>query len=136
MLTFYQKAARVAAILWVASLFFFTIPHPVTAGNQVVINMTATIVKKTPEGKYIGGWDPKKITVKEGDEVLIHLKSLDAEHVFSLHEYNIEKDVSPGAPVDVRFIANKVGIFYYNCGMECGPLHKAMVGEFIVTKKE
>lgn len=129
-----QKRAVSAALaaLW----FILAMPHPVTARKEVVINMKASIVKKAPDGKYIGGWDPKKITVTEGDEVVIRLKSVDAEHVFSLEGYDIEKDVSPGEPVEVRFLADKIGIFYYHCGMECGPLHKAMIGQFIVNKKE
>jgi len=111
------------------------IPHTVVADKQVDINMTASIIKKGTDGKLTGGWTPKKITVTEGDEVVIHLKSLDVEHVFLLPDYKIEKDVNPGAAVEVRFVADKAGIFYFQCGMECGPYHKNMLGQLIVEKK-
>lgn len=110
------------------------VPRLVTAKNQVVIDITGSVIKKV-DGKYTGGWNPKKITVNEGDEVVLRIKSVDAEHVFALKGYDIEKDVFPGHPAEVRFTADKPGMFYFNCGMECGPYHKQMVGQFIVEKK-
>ncbi len=135
MLKFSRRLGLVALLFFALLSILLSIPRPVAAHSQVVVNMTASIVKKAADGKIVGGWDPKKITVTEGDKVVIRLKSVDVEHVFSLEGYNIEKDVSPGKPVEIRFVANKVGIFNYHCGMECGPLHKAMIGQLIVNKK-
>lgn len=131
---FRSKIIAGALMVLGALSFFLAAPRPAAAGNQVVINMKASVVKKTPHG-YTGGWDPRKITVQEGDEVVIHLKSVDAEHMFFLEGYNIEKDVAPGSPVDIHFTADKAGIFYYYCHMECGPFHKAMIGQLTVNKK-
>lgn len=118
----------------VLGLLIWMAPNFAGAQKQVTIDMTASIIKKV-DGKLVGGWNPKKITVNQGDEVTLKIKSLDAEHVFSLEGYNIEKEVIPGQPVEVHFTADKAGLFYFRCGMECGPYHRFMLGQFIVEKQ-
>jgi hypothetical protein len=59
-------------------------------------------------GKVVGG--PQDIKVTKGDHVRIVVSS-DAHDEVHLHGYDIEKEVEPGQPAQLNFIADIEGIF-------------------------
>ena len=107
----------------VASLLISQRPVPKDA-NAVVINMTARQWNYTPS----------EIRVKEGQTVILHIKSIDVPHGFVIEEYRINVFLTPGETVDVRFTANQVGEFQYFCNVFCGTGHPNHKGKLIVEK--
>lgn len=77
-------------------------------------------------------FDPAEITVKQGDKVRINIKSIDVEHGFSLPDFNINVNLTPGINRLVEFTADKKGKFIFSCSVMCGQGHKDMVGKLIV----
>lgn len=81
-------------------------------------------------------WDfePSKITVKKGDAVKLHIKSVDVDHGFTLAAFGVSTTLKPGATETVEFIADKVGNHSFFCSVFCGAGHKEMRGTLIVTE--
>ncbi len=77
---------------------------------------------------------PSTITVKKGDNVIIHLTSADVKHGFSLQEFNISKEVDAQTPVTIEFVADKTGTFEFRCSVPCGEGHLEMTGQLIVQE--
>jgi hypothetical protein len=93
-------------------------------------------------------YNPPRIVVDQGDQVHIHLASLDVVHGFFLEGYDIEANIYPGVlPFYLRypsasteytpvkklvFTADRPGKFRYRCSVTCGTLHPFMLGEMIV----
>lgn len=106
-----------------------------TAEKQVEIN--AFVIKKDQKKvfnieakKY--GFFPNIIKVKEGDYVVLKLKSADVTHGFNLPEFKINETFGSGAEKEVAFIANKKGIFNFACNVFCGIGHGGMQGQLQV----
>lgn len=132
-----KNCTRILA--WACLLLFFAMgifSYSFAADeNTVIVKMTASVVKKDSNGKFSGGWNPRKITAQQGQTVVLKLTSADVTHVFALDDYEINVEVNPGETKTVTFVANKAGIFYYHCGMECGPYHQHMLGQLVVNQK-
>ncbi len=92
------------------------------SGDVVDINMTAKD----------WAFDPGTITVHKGDDVRLHITSMDVQHGFSLPDYGINVKLPPGQTVDVEFIANQSGSFGYRCSVICGEGHRQMTGTLVV----
>jgi hypothetical protein len=67
-----------------------------------------TIAIVVKQGRPSGGI--KRPTVEKGDEVVLVIRT-DAGEEIHLHGYDIEKPVTPGTPVRIRFTANLPGRF-------------------------
>jgi nitrous-oxide reductase len=82
---------------------------------------------------------PEILEVEEGDEVTIHLTSLeraqDETHGFSIDLYNINLSVEPGKVATARFVADRPGVFPYYCSEFCSALHLEMQGYMLVKPK-
>lgn len=80
-------------------------------------------------------WDfePSEINVNLGDEIILHIKSIDVSHGISIPDFNINENLEPGQNIDIRFTANKVGEFRFYCNVFCGSGHGHMEGAIIVT---
>ena len=76
---------------------------------------------------------PDKITVKKGEPVVLELKSEDVKHGFSLPDFSVRSQVSPGQATRVRFVPDKVGEFTFVCDVFCGDGHEDMEGKITVT---
>lgn len=106
-----------------------TSPKPTEQSKPVVsaakeFNMTAK------------NWDfePSNITVKKGDTVKLHIKSVDVDHGFTLSAFGVSKTLKPGETVTVEFVADKVGNHSFFCSVFCGAGHKEMRGTLTVTE--
>jgi cytochrome c oxidase subunit II len=75
---------------------------------------------------------PNVVHVAKGEPVVLILKSTDVTHGFAIDEYNIAKEVPPGRPVKVEFVADRSGEFAFYCVVRCGKKHLQMRGKLIV----
>lgn len=99
-------------------------------GNKVEVFMTAIRSHFTPD----------QIEVEEGDEVTIHLTSLesaeDQTHGFTIDMYNINVSLEPGKHENMTFKADMPGTFPMYCTEFCSALHLEMMGYFLVKPKK
>ena len=100
--------------------------------NEDIPKMTSS----TKEFEIIAKkWEfsPSTINVNMGDEVILHITSLDVTHGISIPGFNIEENLEPGQSVDITFTADKTGEFEFSCSIVCGAGHGYMRGKIIVT---
>lgn len=80
--------------------------------------------------------NPERITVNKGDNVTIHLSSLeraqDETHGFAVDSMNVHASLEPGKTVTVKFVADEEGVFPYYCTEFCSALHLEMMGYLMV----
>jgi len=83
----------------------------------------------TPQDVKI--WEPTSFTAKKGDTVMLQLVNRHAdEHGFEIAAFGV-KEVVPGEKTsNVKFIADKAGIFPIKCQLH--PAH--VVGQFVVLE--
>ena len=99
-----------------------TVTQPETASDTVEMNVIAKRFE----------FDPSTIKVKQGQKVILHIKSLDVTHGFALPDYKINENLEPGKTVTVEFVADKKGTFTFFCSVYCGSGHRSMKGTLIV----
>lgn len=75
---------------------------------------------------------PSTITVKEGSEVKLNIRSVDVTHGFRIAEFGVSETLSPGKTVTVEFTADKKGTFSFFCTVFCGSGHSGMRGQLVV----
>ncbi|MBU1690795.1 MAG: Sec-dependent nitrous-oxide reductase [Gammaproteobacteria bacterium] len=82
---------------------------------------------------------PETIEVTVGDEVTINLTNLeraqDETHGFTVSTYNVHASIEPGKTVQVKFKADKEGVYPYYCTEFCSALHLEMQGYLLVKPK-
>lgn len=71
-------------------------------------------------------YSPNEITVKEGQPVILVLKSLDTAHGLRFRDFNINLKVKAGHTVQVEFTPEKTGDFVGHCSVFCGSGHGSM----------
>ena len=83
---------------------------------------------------------PDTIKVKEGETVHLHITNVeqadDATHGFCINSYNINLSLEPGKHCNVKFVADKAGVFPFYCTEFCSALHLEMAGYFLVEPKK
>jgi nitrous-oxide reductase len=99
-------------------------------GNKVEVFMTLIRSHFTPD----------RIEVNEGDDVTIHLTSLEAAddqtHGFTIDMYNVNLSMEPGKHENVSFKADMAGVYPFYCTEFCSALHLEMTGYLLVKPKE
>jgi plastocyanin len=79
-------------------------------------------------------FEPATIHLREGDEVVLNLRSADLCHQFYLPAFSVGPvDVEPGRMATVRFTASRPGVYQYYCTSMCGRCHFYMRGWIVVT---
>ena len=115
-------------------------PHPgavrageektVKKGNKVEVFMTAIRSHFTPD----------HVEVEEGDEVTLHITSLetaeDQTHGFTIDMYNVNVSLEPGKHENISFKADMPGSYPMYCTEFCSALHLEMMGYFLVKPKK
>ncbi|MDB4978093.1 MAG: cytochrome c oxidase subunit [Candidatus Peribacteria bacterium] len=96
----------------------------VTATDTRVIDMTVTD----------WAFSPTAITVKKGEKVVVRLTGIEGDHSMFSQDLGINTPVNAGETVDITIPTDKAGTFAFKCGIPCGPGHKTMVGQIIVTE--
>jgi plastocyanin len=79
---------------------------------------------------------PGRLTVNQGDRVVITLNATDVVHGLYLEGYGIKARVTPGESQRLEFIADQAGKFRYRCSVSCGELHPFMIGELVVKPND
>lgn len=107
---------------------------PATSGPGGEVN-TVPLTGEVKEFEIIAKlWEfvPNTIEVNLGDEVELHLQSVDVAHGFLLSEFGINERLEPNQDVHINFIADKRGTFTFMCSVPCGSGHGGMRGQLIV----
>ena len=78
------------------------------------------------------GFDPKTITVKQGQTVRLTAESLDIPHGLAISKYGVNMNLDGLRSQTVEFVANKAGRFPIYCSVPCGSGHGTMQGMLIV----
>ncbi len=98
-------------------------------GNQVHVYMS--VIRSH--------FEPDYIEVNEGDEVTLHLTSIeqayDQVHGFAVDMYNINVSMEPGRYEEITFKADRAGVFPFYCTEFCSALHLEMMGYLLVKPK-
>lgn len=77
-------------------------------------------------------FDVEEIRVKKGDTVTINFMSTDGFHDWVVDEFDARtKQVRPGTPTSITFVADKAGTFEYYCSVGQHRAH-GMIGKLIV----
>jgi mono/diheme cytochrome c family protein len=80
-------------------------------------------------------FEPATIHLQLDDRVVFRFQSADVFHQFYVPELSIGPvDVNPGYAREIRFRAEKAGIFQYYCTSLCGGCHFYMQGWIVVTR--
>ena len=77
-------------------------------------------------------FSPSRIKIKKGQRVNLRLISKDVTHGIFIDGYEIKKEIIPGHPTSVSFVADRRGKIQIRCAVVCGPLHPFMLGEIVV----
>ena len=81
--------------------------------------------------KEVWGFSPSTIAVYQGDTVKIQLYNPSSDpHTWSIPKLGVSVDVKAPAKTTVKFVADKVGVYTFNC--EVGEHFPFMAGELIV----
>ena len=80
------------------------------------------------------GYNPGIITVKKGETVKIIATSKDVTHGFAIKEYGIDVVLKKGENKEIKFVADKIGVFDIECSVYCGPGHEEMKAKLIVRE--
>jgi cytochrome c oxidase subunit II len=81
-------------------------------------------------------FEPASLEVKEGDRVVLTLRSADTTHGLAIPEFKVKTTVPKGgAPVTVEFVATKAGTFAFECSEYCGSGHRQMKGRLVVAAR-
>ncbi len=98
-------------------------------GNKVDVYMTVIRSHFTPS----------IIEVNEGDEVTLHITSVeqsrDQTHGFAIDMYNLSLSLEPGRYEQATFVADTPGVFPFYCTEFCSALHLEMGGYLLVRPK-
>ena len=80
--------------------------------------------------------NPERITVNKGDIVTLYMTNLeraqDETHGFTIGNYNVHASLEPGETAEIKFVADREGVFPYYCTEFCSALHLEMMGYLMV----
>jgi len=101
-------------------------PAPVWQGNREQESIDITMYVE--QFAFV----PSRLTVRRGQRVNLKIISKDVTHGVFIDGYGIKKEIIPGRPTVVSFVADKAGKIQIRCAVICGPLHPFMLGEIVV----
>jgi heme/copper-type cytochrome/quinol oxidase subunit 2 len=81
-----------------------------------------------------GGFRPKVVNVRRGDNVRFHLTSADTDHCFALEAFRVEKRIRPGRATVVDLTLERAGTFPFYCCLETGEAAEREHGRLVVTE--
>jgi len=79
-------------------------------------------------------YDPDVITLKQGETVLLVLKSDDVSHGLRIRELGLDLKTSKDKPAEKLFTPRKAGDFVGQCSVFCGANHANMKITFHVAE--
>ena len=81
-------------------------------------------------------FEPDRIEVREGDHVVLDVRSADTEHGIAIKKLDVKAAIPKGgAPVRVEFDATRPGTYQITCSEYCGKGHSRMKATLVVTPR-
>jgi cytochrome c oxidase subunit 2 len=82
-------------------------------------------------------FEPATISVVQGDQIRLRLRSADRAHAFAIRAFRVKAVIPKGGEeVTVEFVADRAGTFDYACAEYCGIGHGAMKGRLVVVEAQ
>lgn len=72
-------------------------------------------------------YQPKEITLKKGQPVVLVLHTEDVAHGLRFRELNLKTKIEKGRPAELSFTPDKTGDFVGHCSVFCGSGHGGMI---------
>lgn len=79
-------------------------------------------------------YNPDVVTLKQGESVLLVLKSEDVSHGLRIRELGLDLKTSKTKPAEKLFTPQKAGNFVGHCSVFCGAKHGSMKITFHVVQ--
>lgn len=142
MVTVVATFALVPAAIWYWQ--DVAVPHRYPAGTHLV-TLTAVADGGIWTREHVVGanyWRgrPQRvgdIHVKEGEHVVVRLRSADVLHSFAIPRLHLGPvEIPAGSTVEVSFDADRPGILTFLCWQVCSPDHGSLRGRFVVDPAE
>ncbi len=111
--------------------------------SPTTMTLSMVVATFTGQGMAAHRWYPTMLVVREGDTVDLAVANPDKfNHRLEITGYELRTGVlAPGSSERVRFIADRPGVFAYQCVLphdpakgDCTPDHGQMLGYLIVTE--
>lgn len=149
-------AATVITVVLLPSFFIAQMPAVEQAASKANKNNIVVIDMTTQQWKFLPiGANPSRddqgqggaillsvpngdafadttISVEKGAALTLRIKNLDVTHGFGLDEFGINKVTPAGEVTEIKFVADKQGIFSFYCTVFCGTGHPNHKGTLIV----
>jgi cytochrome c oxidase subunit II len=77
-------------------------------------------------------YEPNRIELKRGEQVVLELTSQHVTHGFDIAELGLRADLEAGQTTPVRLVPEKTGTFAFHCDNFCGFDHENMSGTITV----
>jgi cytochrome c oxidase subunit 2 len=75
---------------------------------------------------------PKRIVVREGENVRLEVTSSDVTHGMAIRDFGVSRELPKGKTQEIAFTADKPGRHEFHCFVFCGLGHGKMKGEIVV----
>ncbi len=79
-------------------------------------------------------YEPKEVTLKKGQPVVLVLRSTDVTHGLKIEEMNVKSEIKKGQATEIAITPPAVGHFVGKCAHFCGKGHGSMTLEIDVTE--
>jgi cytochrome c oxidase subunit II len=79
-------------------------------------------------------YEPKEVTLKKGQPVVLVLRSTDVTHGLKIEEMNVKSEIKKGHDTEIAITPTEVGHFVGKCAHFCGKGHGSMTLEIDVTE--
>jgi heme/copper-type cytochrome/quinol oxidase subunit 2 len=130
---------RVWIFIWIWCMLAVSLPFQTEGDSQPTVLLDSQeILWKTVEIEVVAKkfeFIPNEIIVGEWDKVIIHIKSIDVTHGFSIPEFDVNVSLRKKKTKTIEFIATKSGEFPFSCTVVCWLWHWKMKGVLIVNPK-
>lgn len=111
--------------------------------TPATLELSMVVATFTGQGMAAHRWYPTMLVARRGDTIDLAVANPDKfSHQFELTGYNLKtKKLTPGSSNSVRFVADRTGVFLFQCALphnpatgDCTPDHDLMRGFLIVTE--
>src|SRR5579872_2668758 len=119
------------AFVWGAALYYRIFTPPPNAMDIYVVGKQWMWKAEHPSGQH----EINALHVPMNRPVRLILTSQDVFHSFSLPEFRVKREATPGKYNTVWFEATKKGTYHIFCSQYCGTLHSQMIGEVTVMEQ-
>ena len=79
-------------------------------------------------------YEPKEVTLKKGQPVVLVLRSTDVTHGLKIEEMNVKSEIKKGQDTEIAITPTEAGHFVGKCAHFCGKGHGSMTLQIDVTE--